>query len=396
MRIKIFFCYAREDEALLQDLEKQLRILRRQGLIDIWCDRDISAGADREREIKKHLDSSQIILLLISPDFMASDYCAGVEVKRAMERHQRGEARVIPVILRPTLWREASFGKLQALPEDGRPLSSWPERDAAFYDIVTGILHTIEDFLGLKDYPEQVARAIRDCYCQLAEAPAARLGAPVPLRSDEVQQVTSVRGTVGYVRTFAGGGILWSERAGAHPVSGPIMNLWGRPDVGDDICGYPLTHEHPATASPQGTLGTFQRFEGRWDYPEDIVGSQLPYGATIYWSKKYGAHPTWGGIGQYYESMGGTGSFLGFPTAPERECTPSSYGTTGSSQAFEGGLIFWCAKYKSVHMDGAMASVYNRLDGTDGRLGFPTAPAQQLDGDMHMQEFEGGVLCLAR
>jgi hypothetical protein len=396
MRIKIFFCYAREDGALLQGLEKQLRILRRQGLIDVWYDRDISAGADWEREIRKNLDSSHIILLLISPDFMASDYCEGVEVKRAMERHQRGEAIVIPVILRPTLWQGAPFGKLQVLPEDGKPLSSWPDRDTAFYAIATGILHTIEDFLGLKDYRKHVAQAIRDCYFRLKEAPTALLGAPAPLSSSEADQVTSGRGTVGYRRSFAGGCIYWSERAGAHPLLGPIGNFYQVHHDAARHLGFPLTHEHSAIASPQGTQGTCQRFESMWDYPEHITVPPQRYGATIYWSEKYGAHLTWGGIGRYYESIGGTGSFLGFPNSPEIECAPSSYGTIGYYQTFEGGVIFWCAKYESVHIDGAMAIVYNRFDGTRGRLGFPTAPAQELDGDMRIQEFEGGVICLAR
>lgn len=101
MSIKIFFCYAREDEILRKGLEKQLRALMRQGLIDVWYDREISAGTEWERELDKQLNTAQIILLLVSPDFMDSDYCYGVEMKRAMERHEQGDAHVIPIILRP-------------------------------------------------------------------------------------------------------------------------------------------------------------------------------------------------------------------------------------------------------------------------------------------------------
>src|SRR5205823_14792646 len=99
--IEIFFCYAREDERLRQGLEKQLRALRRQGLISVWHDRDINAGTEWEKEIDKHLNAAQVILLLISPDFMDSDYCYSSEMIRAMERHERGDAQVIPIILRP-------------------------------------------------------------------------------------------------------------------------------------------------------------------------------------------------------------------------------------------------------------------------------------------------------
>src|SRR2546425_6936853 len=97
--LEIFCCYAHEDEALLNKLKTHLKPLQRQGLIDIWYDRDITAGTEREREIDSHLNTAQIILLLISPDFMASDYYYSVEMKRALGRHESGEARVIPVIL---------------------------------------------------------------------------------------------------------------------------------------------------------------------------------------------------------------------------------------------------------------------------------------------------------
>jgi len=96
MPVTIFFCYAREDEALLIKLKAHLRPLQWEGLIDIWHDRDISAGTEWEQEISRHLNTAQIILLFVSPDFMSSHYCCSVEMKRAVERHERKEARVIP------------------------------------------------------------------------------------------------------------------------------------------------------------------------------------------------------------------------------------------------------------------------------------------------------------
>src|SRR5437016_2055252 len=100
MAVKIFFCYTHEDEDLLNTLKRHLWPLQRQGLIDLWYDRDISAGSEWEQEISQHLNASQIILLLVSPDFMASEYCYSNEMQRAIERHEPREALVIPVILR--------------------------------------------------------------------------------------------------------------------------------------------------------------------------------------------------------------------------------------------------------------------------------------------------------
>ena len=139
--IQIFFCYAREDEILLSKLKAHLRPLQHQGLIDVWHDREISAGSEWEREIKTHLSTAQIILLLISPDFMNSDYCYGVEMKQAMERHEQGDAHVIPLILRPVYWQGSPFGKLQVLPTDAKPItsSSWHSLDDAFFDAAESI-----------------------------------------------------------------------------------------------------------------------------------------------------------------------------------------------------------------------------------------------------------------
>jgi uncharacterized protein with LGFP repeats len=158
-----------------------------------------------------------------------------------------------------------------------------------------------------------------------------------------------------------------------------------------------LTGELQAIDSPQKTKGKFQRFEGTWDYAEQI---KFPpnCGATVYWSKKYGAYATWGGIGEYYELKGGTTSFLGFPTSSEREASPSSYETKGYYQHFEGGVVFWCEKYSSIPVVEPIATVYDMFDGTKGRFGFPKS-SEVVDADhpgIRFQEFEGGVICVAQ
>lgn len=139
MPIEIFSIYAHQDEKLRGQLESHLAALKRQGIINLWHDRAITASAEWRQEVDAHINSAQIILILVSPAFLASDYIYGKELERALERHARGEARVIPIILRPVDWHATSFGKLQALPRDGKPVTSWSDRDVAFLDIIRGI-----------------------------------------------------------------------------------------------------------------------------------------------------------------------------------------------------------------------------------------------------------------
>jgi hypothetical protein len=140
MSVKLFICYAHEDELLVNKLKSHLVPLQRQGLIDVWYDRDISAGAERAKEIDKHLSSAQIILLIISANFMSSDYCFGVELAQAIERHESRQAYVIPVILRPANWKWL-LGKFEPLPKDGNPVAGdrWRNIDEALLNISEGI-----------------------------------------------------------------------------------------------------------------------------------------------------------------------------------------------------------------------------------------------------------------
>jgi tetratricopeptide (TPR) repeat protein len=119
-------------------------MLKNNGVITNWHDRSISAGTEWEQEINEHLNSADIILLLISADFLASRYCYSVEMKRAMERHEAGEATVIPIILREVVWKGAPFGKLQALPTDSKPVTRWSNRDRAFANVARGIKEAAE------------------------------------------------------------------------------------------------------------------------------------------------------------------------------------------------------------------------------------------------------------
>ena len=141
----LFFSYSHVDEDLRDRLETHLSSLRRQGLIESWHDRRITAGDDFGSAIDAHIDTADVILLLVSPDFIASDYCYEREMTRALERHQHGDTRVIPVILRPCDWHDLPFGKLLATPRDGLPITKWPNIDDAFLDVVTAIKRALKE-----------------------------------------------------------------------------------------------------------------------------------------------------------------------------------------------------------------------------------------------------------
>jgi hypothetical protein len=144
MTLDVFYSYAHADEALRLELEKALALLRRQQHIVGWHDRAIDPGSEWQEQIDARIRSAHIILLLISPDFMASSYCYDIELKLALERHARGEATVVPIILRPVEWSEAPFAHLQALPRDARPITLWANVDEAFTDVARGIRRVVE------------------------------------------------------------------------------------------------------------------------------------------------------------------------------------------------------------------------------------------------------------
>jgi len=125
-------------------------MLKRQGVIETWHDRRIGAGQNIDHVIDDHINTDDIILLLVSPDFIASDYCYEVEMTRALERHQTGEAIVIPVILRACDWHPAPFGKLLATPRDGKPITQWPDRDEAFLQVAKAVRDASARLSGTK------------------------------------------------------------------------------------------------------------------------------------------------------------------------------------------------------------------------------------------------------
>lgn len=146
--VQLFLSYSHKDESLRNELETHLKLLQRQRLIETWHDRLIGAGDEWKEKIDDNLERAGIILLLVSADFIASDYCYEKEMARALERHEKGEARVIPIIVRDVNWSHAPFTKLQFLPKDGLAVTKWPDKDSAWRNVSEGIEKVAEEMLG--------------------------------------------------------------------------------------------------------------------------------------------------------------------------------------------------------------------------------------------------------
>ncbi|KYC40226.1 hypothetical protein WA1_27200 [Scytonema hofmannii PCC 7110] len=153
--IEIYFSYSPVDEKLRDELAKHLTSLKREGVIRDWYESKISAGKERAKEIEKYLNSANIILLLISSDFLDSEELWEIEVTQAMEKHNKQEARVIPVLLRSCVWDSTPFGKLEPLPHNKIPITSWLNKDEAFTDVVQGIQQAVKEISGLKEEAEE-------------------------------------------------------------------------------------------------------------------------------------------------------------------------------------------------------------------------------------------------
>ena len=135
----VFISYAHSDEHFRRELEKHLAVLRRQYVVTTWHDRRVGPGEELHGQISAQLEDADIILLLISADFLSSDYCYDIEMKRAMERHEQRSARVIPVILRPCEWKDAPFGKLKAVPKDAKPVVKHATLDDGFVEVAQAV-----------------------------------------------------------------------------------------------------------------------------------------------------------------------------------------------------------------------------------------------------------------
>lgn len=145
-KLKLFISYTHADEVMKTELEKQLFALKHSGKIEVWQDRELMGGDSWDENIRKELNEADIVLLLISPDFINSQYIWDKELSVALERHSKGEARVIPIILRSCDWTSLPFASLQALPRDAKPVNSFSDKDEAYTSIAKSI-RTVVDYL---------------------------------------------------------------------------------------------------------------------------------------------------------------------------------------------------------------------------------------------------------
>ncbi len=167
--LKVFCSYSHNDEPLKDELAKHLTMLEREGVISTWHDRKIPAGREWDQQINENLNTADIILLLVSSDFIYSKYCWDVEVTTAIKRHETGQACVIPIILRNVAWQSAPFAKLQALPKNAQPIKSWSNQDDAFTNVAQGIKFAAEQLIKERQQQRLIREAAIVEYRQQAE-----------------------------------------------------------------------------------------------------------------------------------------------------------------------------------------------------------------------------------
>lgn len=157
-RVTIYCCSHSIDKAFRDDLEINLTLLKRSGQIDTWGEDQILGGANLEYEIEQHLRESDIVLLLMSPDFLASDHCQMIKQQAAELRKVNKISSVIPILLRPSTWEQDTIGKLniQPLPKDRRPISVWKSRDEAFKHVAEEIKKVVESLLSQPQQPSDM------------------------------------------------------------------------------------------------------------------------------------------------------------------------------------------------------------------------------------------------
>jgi hypothetical protein len=146
-KLRLFISYSHEDEKMKNELDKHLIMLKRSGKVEVWNDRRLMAGEEWDTGIKDEMHRADIILLLVSADFNNSEYIWKEELAHAMERHEKGTARVVPIILRKCEWKDMPYAKLQALPKGARPVTEFPDKDDAYTDIASGIRMLVDNML---------------------------------------------------------------------------------------------------------------------------------------------------------------------------------------------------------------------------------------------------------
>ena len=347
----------------------------------------------------RRLEDADLVLLLLSNHFIASDYATGVEVARAMERAEAGSARVIPILLEPvSKGGLEAFQSLQTLPALDRPISRYERPNEAFVEVVDGIEESMHEMLGLSRFPPAVAREMRRRVMTVDPAGRERfLRWTTNGRAAAAHQLRSRRGSTGYVWPLSDGAMYWSTRGRAQPTWGATGHVFENRYGGvSGVLGFPVFEEVRAAPSPYGSKGMVQRFEESKDRSWDGV-HKVHFGGSVYWRSDDGATcATHGLIGAHFESLGGSGGVLGFPLSDE-VTVRSGPGSDGRYQDFEGGQVLCVDAGPAIEVTGEVHALYQAVGGPEGRFGFPTAPAAPLPDlpDASVQQFEGGALAAA-
>jgi hypothetical protein len=161
--MKVFISYAHHDQMMLDRLHIHLAMLRREGGISEWYDRNILAGGAIDREIASQLNASSLFLALLSPDFLDSQYCYESEMQAAIKKHDAGEIIVVPIVLEPCDWRFSPLKQFKALPRNGKPVTEWTNQNEALLDVVTELRRLVQSVrsAGSSAAPEPPADQVR-------------------------------------------------------------------------------------------------------------------------------------------------------------------------------------------------------------------------------------------
>ncbi len=222
---KLFFSYSHQDEELRNELETHLATLKREGLIEAFHDRRIPAGAHLDEAIDAYLEEADVILCLVSPDFINSEYCYSREMRRALERDASGAARVVPVIVRHCDWQNTPLAKLRGTPRDNRPVKSWPDRDEAWLDVARDVRTALHASSGLLKRQDPTAvRVERDSGSAAVVSRPRSANVAVERRLTDLDRDRFVRQTFDFVTEFFANSLDEVQKR-APDVEGSIVNL---------------------------------------------------------------------------------------------------------------------------------------------------------------------------
>jgi hypothetical protein len=146
-KVSVFISYSHADNSLKEDFLKHLSPLKRSLDITEWHDRDILVGSNLDENILSKLVDYDIILFLISPDFLNSNYCYDVELMEGLRRADIDDARIFPIIVKPCLWKETPLSNFLCIPEDGKPVVSFDNEDDAWVSVALQLKRTITDLI---------------------------------------------------------------------------------------------------------------------------------------------------------------------------------------------------------------------------------------------------------